>query len=186
MNLTTKADNHSPDMEVTAESITKEFPGMFCWTNPEYLTKDNVSMIVRENDVIFSCVDNHATRKLLNDRCEKLNNVVLISGGNDYTDGNIQMHIRKNGQNVTMPIASYKKEIANPTDKNPGDSRRNGGCTIERISSPQLLIANNAVAALMLNAFYSWTQGRFEKDETKYEEVYVDVLLNKTLPRKRS
>jgi hypothetical protein len=129
-------------------------------------------------------VDNHATRKLLSDRCTELDDVVLISGGNRFTDGNIQVHVRKDGQDITLPIASYKNEIANPTDKNPADVRREGGCEVERASSPQLLITNNVVAALMLNAFYGWTQGKLE-GETRYEEVYVDVLFNKAAPRKR-
>lgn len=176
---------HGNKAEVTAEAIRNEFPNIYCWTTTDYLTEDNIGMIVRNGDVIFSCVDNHATRKLLSDHCETLDDVLLISGGNDYTDGNIQVHIRKEGQNVTLPIASYKKEIANPADKNPGDARREGGCEAERVSKPQLLITNNLVAALMLNAFYGWTQGIFEGKD-KYGEVYADVLLNKTNPRPRS
>ncbi len=171
--------------EVTAETIREKFPNLYCWTTADYLTEDNISMVIREGDVVFSCVDNNATRKLISDHCETLDDVVFISGGNEYTDGNIQVHVRKGGENLTLPIAKYKPAIANPPDKNPGDARREGGCDVQQVSSPQLLITNNAVAALMLSAFYGWTQGVFEGKD-KYGEVYTDVLTNKANPRPRS
>jgi molybdopterin/thiamine biosynthesis adenylyltransferase len=171
--------------EVTAEQLRQEFTNLYCWTTAEYLTEENVFMLIRDGDVVFSCVDNHATRKLLSERCEQLENVVLISGGNEYEDGNIQVHIRKNGQNVTQPIANkYHPEIVNPQDRNPGDTTRQGGCDAQRESQPQLLITNNSVAALMLNAFYAWLQGSFE-GQNKYDEVYTDIKLNRCSPRQR-
>jgi len=163
--------------EVTAEAIRQEFPNIYCWTTTDYLTEANIDMLIREGDIVLSCVDNHATRKLLSDRCEQLDDVVLISGGNDYEDGNIQIHIRKNGKNQTLPIASYKPDIAKPADKNPGDARRTGGCETERTNHPQLVITNNYIAALMLNAFYGWTQGVFD-DQNRYGEVFGDVKRN--------
>lgn len=164
--------------EVTTEAIRAAFPNLYCWTTAEYITEDNVCMLIRENDVVFSCVDNHATRKLLSDRCQQLHNVVLISGGNDYEDGNVQIHVRKDGVDLTKPIANqYHPEIANPQDKNPGDSVRHSGCDAQQVSAPQILITNNSVAAVMLNAFYDWLQGVFD-GKKKYDEVYADCLTN--------
>lgn len=169
--------------EVTADNIKKEFSRILCWTIADYVSDINVSMVVKEGDIVFCCVDNHATRKLLSDRCEELKNVVLISGGNEYTDGNIQVHVRKKGKNLTLPVANkYHPEIQNPKDKNPADEVRKAGCDAQRKSEPQLLIANNNVATLMLNTFYGvQQQGAFDR----YDEVYFDVLLNRSLPRKR-
>ena len=113
-------------------------------------------------------VDNHATRKLVSDRCEDLENVVLISGGNDFTDGNVQVHIRRDGQNITLPIANdFHPEIMYPEDRNPADA----GCEELAQSQPQLVIANNAIAATMLSVFYAYLQ-----DKITYDEIYVDIL----------
>jgi len=171
--------------EVTAEAIRKEFPNLFCWTTTDYLTEDNVAMVIREGDVVFSCVDNHSTRKLLSDRAEQLNDVVLISGGNDYEDGNIQIYVRKGGEDVTLPVANkYHPEIMKPGDTNPGAASQRQGCGVQQASQPQLLITNNTVAALMLCAFYGWLQGRFE-GKKEYDEVYCDIKLNRSTPRLR-
>ncbi len=143
-------------------------------------------MLIREGDVVLSCVDNHATRLLISERAVELNNVTVISGGNEFTDGNAQVHSRRDGKDITLPVANkYHPEIMKPGDKNPGERQRTGGCGVVVASSPQLLFTNHFVSALMLNAFYAFTEGRFEK-EKPYDEVYGDVLLNKTAPRIRS
>jgi len=169
--------------EVTAKSLELQFPSIYFRAHPTYIDQDNIIMLLREGDLIFSCVDNHATRKLVSDHCEELDNVVVISGGNDYIDGNVQVHIRKDGENLTLPIANeYHPEIEEPEDESPADiDEREGGCDVEVVSEPQLLIANNYIAAGMLNAFYSYLEG-----EIDYDEAYLDVLANKSSTRKRS
>ena len=81
--------------KVTADAIREEFPELYVWTTNEYLTDDNIIIAVRNGDIIFSCVDNNTTRKLLNDRCLALEDAVLISGGNELHNGNIQVHVRE-------------------------------------------------------------------------------------------
>lgn len=171
--------------EVTAETIREEFPNIVCWTTTDYLTPDNVRFVIREGNIIFSCVDNHTTRKLLSDRCAQLKDAVLISGGNEYTDGNIQVYVKQDGHEYTLPIANqFHPEILSPVDQNPG--QRNGGCGAVAQSQPQLLIANNMVAAMMLNAFYGYMEGIFGNKDNRYDEVYMDVKLNKARPVNRS
>lgn len=177
---------HGNKAEVTAEKIQNEYPEIFCWTQSEYVTEDNVETLIREGDVVFCCVDNHATRKLVSDRCQQLDNVVLISGGNDLTDGNIQIHVRANGEDLTLPVANkFHPEILTPQDRNPAYAVRQAGCEQRRQSQPQLLPMNNFVAALMLNAFDSWIAGVFAT-KGRYDEVYADMRTNRTAPRKRS
>ena len=107
-----------PKASITAERLREEFNRLNFWDHPVYLGDHNTITLIREGDIIFSCVDNHKTRKLISDRAEELNDVVIISGGNDWEDGNIQVHIRENGKNITVPVASrYHPEIMNPTDK---------------------------------------------------------------------
>ncbi len=144
----------------------------------EYITSRNASALIREGDIVFLCVDNHATRKVVSDRCAELNTVCLISGGNDLTDGNVQIFIRLQGENKTLPLASaYHPEIEYPQDTPPDEL----GCEEAMESSPQILITNNAVAATMLNAFLGFLQGKLP-----YDEVYLDVLTNNTRSVRRS
>lgn len=167
--------------EVTAEKIRSELKNILCWVTGEYLTEENIFMVIREGDVVFGCVDNHATRKLISDRCSELNNATFISGGNEYTDGNVQIHVRKDGKDLTLPVASkYHPEISNPADHNPGDV--SSSCEVQVVSQPQLLIANNMVAACMLCAFYGWMEGVHEQINKSYDEAYFDVKLNKVRP----
>lgn len=79
--------------DVTVARFGEEFPGLHLRSVSEYVTEGNVVSLIREGDVVFLCVDNHATRKLVSDRCEELSDAVLISGGNEFTDGNVQIFI---------------------------------------------------------------------------------------------
>lgn len=136
----------------------------------KYITKDNAKEIIKEETLVFSCVDNHATRKLIQDRCSELKNVVLISGGNTYTKGDASIYIRSKRANVTPRIDFMQPDIQFPKDKHPDDV----SCLEEIASKPQLIFTNNAVAAAMLNMIYN-------TDEPKYTMVYVDIETNKTI-----
>jgi molybdopterin/thiamine biosynthesis adenylyltransferase len=164
--------------EQTVEILRKQFPRIYFKVKAEYLTADNVITNIRENDHVFLCVDNHATRKLVSDRCQELDNVLLISGGNDYTDGNVIIYIRKNGKNITKSPTELYKSIANPEDKNPGESTGvRAGCEAEAQVHPQLLFTNLAIASWMLNCYYA-----FEQDKVFYEQIYVDILTGRSRP----
>lgn len=163
---------------VTAESIRKQFPKMLVKAVGEYVTDDNVISLVREGDVVFLGVDNHATRKTISDRCRELDNVTLISGGNDYTDGNVIYYCRKGGKDVTKAPTTLYKKIANPEDKNPGlVSSEKQGCEAEANQNPQLLFTNLAIASCMCNVYYAHTQGK-----ANFEQVYLDIVTQRSRP----
>lgn len=156
--------------EVLAEKLTELFSQVKFRAKAEYLTPDSVEYLLEENDIIFLCVDNHKTRNLVSNYCEGFDNIVLISGGNDYTDGNIQIFLRRYSQNLTLPIANkFHPEILYPADKRPDEI----GCAELVKSEPQLIFTNLIIAALMLNAFYTYLQGKL-----RYDEVYADILTN--------
>lgn len=154
-----------PKATITAEKYRDEFPRITFFDHPVYVADHNVIQLIRENDIIMLCVDNHKTRKLISDRAEELNNVTVISGGNDLTDGNVLMHVRRNGENVTLPLASaYHPEIAEPTDKHPSEVEQVVGCQEIAVSEPQLLFTNNLVAANMLAFLHNiLDENRFAK-----------------------
>lgn len=152
-------------------------------TFEEYLTEDNIGGVISEDDIIFCCVDNHKTRKLINDHCATLKNVVLISGGNDGVDvengklgvyGNVQIYMRRDGKDVTAPLTQLHPEIREPKDKHPNEL----SCFEMASSTPQIFFANSVVANSMCNAFYALSCGRLT-----YQEVCFDILAARQLPQ---
>jgi hypothetical protein len=151
---------------------------------PRYVTPDCVDGLVGEGDVLFLCVDNHATRQLVSRRCEGLSDVLLFSGGNDGVEngrsgtyGNVQIYWREEGRNRTNPLTRFHPEIANPRDKRPDEL----SCAMTAESAPQLLFTNLAIASTMLGAFYTWLTGQLDR-----EEVCLDIATAQMIPRKRA
>ena len=73
---------------------------------PEHVTAANVGLIVREGDLVLLAVDNHRARALVDRHVATLRDATLISGGNDETDGNVQL-VRRDGYFVTnLMVAS--------------------------------------------------------------------------------
>lgn len=172
-----RSDNKA---KVTAETLSKKYPRIHIRYKAEYITPDNVISLIREDEWVFLCVDNHSTRKLVSDRCGELANVVLISGGNDLTDGNVIRYVRRNEQDISRSPTLLFPSIANPTDRNPGtlsDAERLG-CETEAIASPQLLFTNLAAASCMCNVFYAEEQGNAD-----FEQVFFDISTHCMRPK---
>lgn len=144
---------------------------------PKYISESNIHTHIKSNSVVFLCVDNHATRKLVSDYCKSLDDIILISGGNEFTDGNVQIYIRKNGVDITSNLTDYHPEIQNPADKNPDDM----SCQELAFSSPQLLFTNLTVATIMLWVFYSIVNTH----TCKFGEIYFDIESMSVLPKER-
>jgi molybdopterin/thiamine biosynthesis adenylyltransferase len=158
--------------EVKAEELAREFEAVAFRSRSEYVTEDNVARLIGEGEVVFLMVDNHASRDLVSRHVASLADLSLISGGNDYVDGNVQVYIRQKGLDLTPSLSRYHPEIANPADRNPAEL----SCEeLMAAGAPQLLFANLMVASMMLNAFYALREGRLN-----YSEVYLDILQNAT------
>ncbi len=156
--------------EVKSRELALEFEALAFRSKPEYVTEDNVARLIGEGEVVFLMVDNHASRNLVSRHASSLTDLSLISGGNDYEDGNVQVYVRREGRDLTPSLARYHPEIADPRDRNPA------ALSCEELmaaGAPQLLFANLMVASLMLNAFYALRQGRLN-----YSEVYLDIVQN--------
>lgn len=140
---------------------------------PRYVTSRTVHRVIEDRDVVLLAVDNHATRRVVSNRCRRLRDVLLISGGNDGiedgregTFGNVLIYQRVSGRDITNPLTRHHPEIARPRDKRPDEV----GCLALAQSAPQLLFTNLAVAAGMLGAFYAWLSGR-----SVWDEVFLDI-----------
>lgn len=156
--------------EVKSHELAREYEALAFRSKPEYVTEDNVARLIGEGEVVFLMVDNHSSRHLVSRHASSLADLSLISGGNDYADGNVQVYIRQGGLDLTPSLARYHPEIAAPQDRNPA------AMSCEELMAAgalQLLFANLMVASLMLNAFYALREGRLN-----YSEVYLDILQN--------
>ena len=162
---------------VKAEELAQEFTGLSVRAIPEFVSPANASDLIRNGDVVFLGVDNHRTRKVVSDHCERLPDILLISGGNEWTDGNVQVYCRQGGRDLSAPLTRFHPEIAFPGDGSPADASCDAAVTA---GTPQLLFMNLAVASAMLNAFYAWQQGG-----VRYGEVYLDILAGRSQPVQR-
>lgn len=156
-----------------------------------YLTPRNIKKLIGPGDIVLLCVDNHPTRELVNRHCQKLKNVVLISGGNDGVEkdasgkvhrgtyGNVQIYVRQKGKELTYDLAKFHPEIAHPQGKMPHQKN----CTELVVSVPQILFANLAVASAMLNTLLLYLS-----NATHYSELCFDIaegLMRPTLRLKQ-
>lgn len=144
---------------------------MTFYSHPLFVNDENVKKIIHDGDYVFLGVDNHKTRRLISNYCKTLDNIILISGGNEFTDGNVQIYIRKEGRDETASLTDYHPEIINAVDKLPNEM----SCLELQNSQPQLLFANAAAALIMCWSFYN-----IINNELVNGEVYFDIKSMKT------
>jgi len=156
----------------------------------EFVTTENIGRLVRDGDIVILAVDNHATRKLVNDHCADLRDVCLISGGNDGvgqdgsgairrgTYGNVQIFLRRDGIHVSASLSRFHPEIANPTDKLPTDL----SCTELVAAAPQILFTNLTVASCILNTLWLHLCGALHYGELSFD--VAEGLMRPTLALK--
>ena len=134
----------------------------------DYINTDTISRVINDKDIIFLCVDNHKTRMVVSNYCKTLDDVILISGGNELTDGNVQIYIKKGGVSITPDLCAYHPEIATPTDKSPDEM----SCEELSKSEPQLYFTNLSVATIMCWAYYNIVV----QQNIDASEIYFDIL----------
>jgi len=153
---------------IKAEELQVKYPTMIFDAKESYVNDSNIEEIIKEDDTVFLCVDNHKSRMIISNYCKQLDNIILISGGNDFTDGNVQLYVRRDGKDLTPDLCAYHPEIAEPDDKLPEEM----SCEELSQSDPQLYFANLGVATIMCWTFYNAVvKGNFERSE-----VYFDLL----------
>jgi molybdopterin/thiamine biosynthesis adenylyltransferase len=162
---------------IKASEMKGKFQNLSFQMYEEYVNDKNVSYVIKENDIVFICVDNHKSRMVINNYCKKLKNVTIISGGNELTDGNVQIYVRKEGKNITPDLCMYHPEIANPGDKLPDEM----SCEELSVSEPQLYFTNLGVATIMCWAFYNILNNKYD-----VSEVYFDIISMTADAKKRT
>jgi len=167
-------NNYGNKAESKKTELENDCPNLNFSAITEYITEENASEMIQSGDVVFMCVDNHNTRRLVSKHCSTLENVMLVSGGNNYHDGDIQVYRRINGKDLTSSLHNEEiyPEIANSEDEHPKDIPERSGCQEQVASAPQLILANNTAACLMLNAFYSFMNGVFDPESDEFVHVF--------------
>lgn len=144
-----------------------------------YIDQDNVKQYIGSGDLVFMCVDNHQSRKLISDHAGTLDDVIIVSGGNDYIDGNVQVYGRENGKDISPSLTSFHPEIDNPDDKHPSDM----SCEELADSVPQLYFANLTAATVMCWVLYALIQEKFNFGKP---EVYFDIEMMSIVGKMRA
>lgn len=137
----------------------------------DFLTEANVATVIRDGDVVLLAVDNHWTRFVVDRHLATLDEVTLISGGNDETDGNVQLVRRRDGEFVDGGLAEIHAEIGRATE---AEFAARNGCERQVEERPQLVVTNLMVASAMLNCLWAV----LERGSVSYSEVYLDVIAN--------
>lgn len=173
--------------EATCRYLEERFgrPGLHLRWVPEYVTPTNIKKIIMEGDFVIAGLDNHKSRLLLSRRLRRLKNGVLLSGGNDGVDpstnqrgtyGNVQVHVRARGRDLSPPLDTFHPEIAEPADKSPAEldclEMAAGG-------APQLVFANLAVASALCNAALRLVMPGKQRI---YDEICFDVFEGMSTP----
>lgn len=127
---------------------------------------------LQEGDIVVIGVDNHFARKIINEKCKQLNNVIVISGGNELIDGNAQFYIRKNGE---LMAGEYLDTLHPEIGTAKKEEKKTTSC--DRAEDPQYLATNNFVATIMFNILFNILNGAIPD----YTEVCIDILSNKAL-----
>lgn len=130
-----------------------------CRAIPEFLGDDNIADRIFDGDTVIICADNYDVRARIERHVLTLANINVINGGNESTDGSLQVFIRRDGLNVTPPLSWMHDEILKPSPHDPSKM----SCE-ERSHIPggeQTIIANMMSAAQILNAVRLLHQGHF-------------------------
>jgi hypothetical protein len=137
----------------------------------DYLTEANAATVIRDGDTVLLAVDNQWTRYVVDRHLATLNEVTLISGGNDETDGNVQLVRRHGGESLDGGLAEIHAEIGRATES---EFAARNGCERQVEERPQLVVTNLMVASAMLNCLWAV----LERGSVSYSEVYLDVIAN--------
>lgn len=137
---------------------------------PKFIGKEDLDTMFTEGDTVFICADNHSIRALVQERALQLENCVVINGGNEEHDGNVQLWVRENGNNATPKLTYMHPEIVFTSE----DDRAAMTCA-QAAALPgggQLILANQQAASWMMAALWRYHTGAWR---TGWTELQFDL-----------
>jgi len=180
-----KFDIDGNKAEIQKKKMQTILPQLEIESKAIYINKRNMKDwfdVSVDNNIFLVGVDNNKTRNQIQKICNTLKNVLLLSGGNEYIDGDVQIFARKNNIDLTPPIWKYNKNILKPTDKSPDEV----GCDELVESVPQLIFTNGMVANCMSMAFYKY-YNMFADDDIEIDKsvIMFDIIELSVVSKKR-
>lgn len=166
-----------PKAEIKVNDLIEEYGSLSYSFINEYVTDNNIASMIEDGDIVFLCVDNHPTRRIVNDYCCTLPNVYLFSGGNGFHKATVQRYIRLNGEDIRPNLCKYHPEIAEDTEGHPNTM----GCEALAQVEPQLIFANGTVANALGTVFYVEI---ILGIDTEISDSYSDLITGQTLSKK--
>lgn len=124
---------------------------------PQFLKPDNIQ-IITNNSMVFVGVDNYITRLIIEEHTKTLDTVLVIFGGNEYDDGDVNIIYKKDGKYLTSLYSDRHPEIKTK-DRFPDEIP----CEEAIVSAPQLILTNITVAQYMLEGAYSYYSNKGTK-----------------------
>lgn len=76
--FTSTGRNKAETKKVELES---KFRNVSIKSVPAYVDEENAHHLIKSGDTVFLCVDNHKSRKIINDIAKSLEDITIISGG---------------------------------------------------------------------------------------------------------
>ena len=146
----------------------------------KYITPKNINKIIADGDTVLLGVDNHKTRKLFQDYFEQVENLTVISGANELTDGNVMIMHKVDGELLTRTFSEMHPELENPVDKSPHEMN----CEEKAVSHPQIGLVNATIADAQARILYAMTAGR----GIDFDEKFVNCLtaMERAVPNEKT
>lgn len=163
-----------------ATAMAQILAGTDILTKDEYLGKKNIKAFIKERDIVLIAADNFPVRALIQKHAETMQNIVIINGGNEETDGSCQIFVRADGKNKTPPITHCHPEI---TAKGPDRAKMTCAQVADLPGGEQTIVANMMSAVQMLNMlrlYHDWLSGARENLE---HELFFDLDTQRMVPQ---
>lgn len=147
--------------ENKAEALVAQYGGQESRALAEYLSDENLERRIHERDTVLIAADNYDVRRRIEAHARTLSDITVINGGNERSDGTLQLYLRRDGEDVTPRLSFQHGEILTPSPHDP--------TTLDCLTRAQLpggeqtIIANFASASWMLAglaAVHAYEQGQ--------------------------
>jgi molybdopterin/thiamine biosynthesis adenylyltransferase len=140
---------------------------------PEFLSDENISTRINDGDIVLIAADNFDVRNRIQRHGMSLDNITVINGGNESTDGSLQLWVRRDGKNITPPLSFMHDEILRPSPFDPSTLDCQQLAALP--GGEQTIIANMMSATQILNAvrtLHEWQDG---KRDIQWTEAFYDL-----------
>lgn len=159
--------------ENKANALVASYGGDNLRALPEFLSDDNVTDRINDGDVVMIAADNFDVRARIQRHALSLDNIVVINGGNESTDGSVQMWIRRDGKNITPPLSFMHDEILRPSPHDPSKMDCQQLATLP--GGEQTIVANMMSATQILNAVRTLHEWEEAKRDLRWSEIFFDL-----------